>query len=219
VASAEFAVGCVLFIVKNQFFMGIWDFSMPFSKYTKTQCHVCRHKDRRAIDNAILEGRPFRGISKVTGISVGAISRHKLNHLAQEVAKSLGEISFESMPDVENSPVLHASVPPIEDIAAQIKYLYLRVVNIMASCEKEKKYHTAIVANRQALRCLDLFFKASEELVDYQNRTSKKDDVGILRREILKALSPYKEAKIEVAKAMLKITQNDKESAYEKRRA
>ena len=182
---------------------------MTDKKNKRVVCHVCRHKDRRAIDNAILDGKSLTVISKVIGISVGAISRHKLNHLAKEVAKSLGAVSFDSLPDVENMPVLHAAVPPIEDIVAQIKYLYVSVVSVMAKCEKRSEYSTAIMANKQALHCLDLFFKASEELVRYQKRGSTVNDVDVLRREILKALTPFKEAKIEVAKAMLKITKDD----------
>lgn len=182
---------------------------MVTKKKIRVLCHVCRHKDRRAIDNAILEGKPLKIISEATGISIGAVSRHKLNHLAKEVAKSLGTLRFDSMPDVENLPVLHASVPPVEDIAAQIKYLYLRVINIMTKCEEKSHYSAAISANKQALRCLDLFFKASEELVRHQTRGSSVNDVDMLRREILKALTPYKEAKLEVAKAMLKLTKDE----------
>lgn len=172
-------------------------------------CHVCRHKDRRAIDNAILEGKQLKVISEASGISIGAISRHKLNHLAREVAKSLGTLKFDSMPDVENMPVLHASVPPIEDIAAQIKYLYLNDINLMKKCTELGEHQAAISASKQALSCLSLFFKASEELVRYQNRGDSVGDADVLRREILKALTPYKEAKLEVAKAMLKLTKDD----------
>lgn len=183
---------------------------MHENKNKRVLCHVCRHKDRRAIDNAILDGRPLKDISAATGISKGAISRHKLSHLAQEVAKSLGTLSFDSMPDVENLPVLHASVPPIEDIAAQIKYLYVSVVNVMTKCEKNEDFGTAVKANKQALSCLDLFFKASEELIRYQRRGSATNEAEVLRREILRALTPFKEAKIEVAKAMLNVTKDDK---------
>lgn len=181
---------------------------MVVKKINTGVCHVCSHPQRRAIENAILDGKSYKAISRASGVSVGSLSRHKNNHLAKEVAKSLGTLRFDSLPDVENLPVLHASVPPIEDIAAQIKYLYVSAVSFMNACEKKGNYSGAISSNKQALTCLDLFFKASEELVRRQKRDTTVSDVDILRRDVLKALTPYKEAKLEVAKAMLKITQD-----------
>ena len=45
------------------------------------KCSICRRPDRSLIDTALIEGVPLRNIVEQFGTSLGALSRHKENHL------------------------------------------------------------------------------------------------------------------------------------------
>lgn len=53
-------------------------------------CSICRHKQRRAIDRALIGGTPQTEIAREHGVSQAALSRHLHRHLGPEVAHALG---------------------------------------------------------------------------------------------------------------------------------
>lgn len=66
-------------------------------------CTLCRHAEREGIERALVAGEPYRSIAARFGVSMGAIDRHKSDHLparlvaaerAQEVA-SAGRVMAE----------------------------------------------------------------------------------------------------------------------------
>jgi hypothetical protein len=51
-------------------------------------CTVCHHPQRDAIDQALVASEPFRNVSLRFGTSVGALFRHKANHVPQALVKA-----------------------------------------------------------------------------------------------------------------------------------
>ena len=51
-------------------------------------CSICGHADSEAINKALIEGRPHRGIAKQFRTSEAAMYRHKQNHLPQALLQS-----------------------------------------------------------------------------------------------------------------------------------
>ena len=61
------------------------------AKSVGRKCSVCNHPDRNEIDKALVtRSTSYRNISERFGVSVGALSRHKANHLPRlvEAAKA-----------------------------------------------------------------------------------------------------------------------------------
>ena len=56
------------------------------AKSVGRKCSVCNHPDRNEIDKALVtRSTSYRNISERFGVSVGALSRHKTNHLPRLV--------------------------------------------------------------------------------------------------------------------------------------
>ena len=56
------------------------------AKSVGRKCSVCNHPDRNEIDKALVtRSTSYRNISERFGVSVGALSRHKANHLPRLV--------------------------------------------------------------------------------------------------------------------------------------
>ena len=51
-------------------------------------CTICRHTDRDAINKALVEGRPYRGIAVQFKTSEAAMYRHKRRHLSRALIQS-----------------------------------------------------------------------------------------------------------------------------------
>lgn len=51
-------------------------------------CTVCSHRDRDALERALLSGQSFRNIAKQFGTSSSALFRHRADHLPATLAKS-----------------------------------------------------------------------------------------------------------------------------------
>lgn len=51
-------------------------------------CTVCTHKDRKKIDEMILQGVSLRNISKQFNLNYQSINRHKKNHVPDTLVKS-----------------------------------------------------------------------------------------------------------------------------------
>ena len=51
-------------------------------------CTVCSHPERDAIDTAILDRRSNRSIASQFGVSIGAVQRHKDNHIPEHLSKA-----------------------------------------------------------------------------------------------------------------------------------
>jgi len=51
-------------------------------------CTVCRHPRRSEIDKELVAGEPLRVLAKRTGTSVGALFRHRRDHIPAALAKA-----------------------------------------------------------------------------------------------------------------------------------
>lgn len=98
-------------------------------------CTVCTHAARAAIETALVDGVSFRNIAKQQRVSIGALSRHKAEHLprvlaagqaAQEPVRALAK--QRGVP--EHAAALAARVAGQEQAAAQ------RGIDLMAELER-----------------------------------------------------------------------------------
>lgn len=56
------------------------------------ECAVCKHKDRKAVEKAIIEGSSYREIIKQYKISLGSLSRHLAEHVNVSETDTGGQV-------------------------------------------------------------------------------------------------------------------------------
>ncbi len=61
---------------------------IDYNRLMPRTCTVCSHRDREAIDQALVSGEPFRHIATRTGTSTAALQRHKHDHVPRSLAKA-----------------------------------------------------------------------------------------------------------------------------------
>ena len=150
-------------------------------------CTICTHDQREEIDKALVSGTPYRNISKRFSVSMGALSRHRADHLPSHLAKAQ-----------EAREVAQA-----DDLLAQVRDLQTKALRILARAEKTGRLRTALAGIREARANLELLAKLLGEL-------QQEGTVNIvlapewveLRTVILAALTPYPDARLAVAQAL-----------------
>ena len=119
-------------------------------------CTVCSHPDREDIDQALLEGGPYRGIAQRYEASASAVYRHKQDHLPKALVRA-----------VEAQVVEHGA-----DLLDQLQDLQQRAHRILDQAEAAGDLRTALAAIREARGCVELLGKATGELADYYRKAS-----------------------------------------------
>jgi len=158
------------------------------------RCKVCRHKDRLKIDEAIIAGQTLASLSSKAGVSEASLHRHKTRHMDIQIITS----------STLKAPI---RVPVKEDthmgnIAHRVGSLYLKSVRLMEKAEKGGNLSVAVAANKQALNCLEVYFKSSEVAYSLKKRIDAEESMAKLRGAVLEALAKFPEAKLAVARAL-----------------
>jgi hypothetical protein len=153
-------------------------------------CTICRHPERDTINAALIAGDPFRNIAERTGTSVGALTRHKAEHLPATLAKAT-EAKETALAD---------------DLLAQVKALRNKSISILTAAEKAGDLRTALLGIREARSCIELLLEVEGEL-------NRNPTINILvapewielRSVLLRALEGHPEARTAVALALTQV--------------
>ena len=156
------------------------------------KCTVCAHEERATIDQALINGKSLRNVSKQYGVTDAALFRHNANHLPTDLAMAH---------DAKN-------VARADDLLSHVQELQARAMSILDQAEGSGDLRTALSAIREARGNLELLAKLLGKL--QQEGTT---NVNILiapawleiRAAILTALTPYPEARLSVAGALTKV--------------
>ncbi len=103
-------------------------------------CTICTHPEKEAINQALVNGEPFRHIAARYGTSTGALQRHKADDLPSIMVKS-----------EEAREVAHA-----DDLVWQIKQLRNKAIGILGKAETAGDLKTALMGVREARACIEL---------------------------------------------------------------
>lgn len=159
-------------------------------------CTVCRHPDKERIDAYLLSGAsPGYVARRFDNVKIGAVRRHKKRHLDTVLPTRLAP------PDVKDCS---GKALEMGDIAGQVRDLYKQAREIMDQSKKEGDLQTSLKGNSQALRCLEVYFKASEAAFKIQQEQGKGTSITKLRELLMEALENHPEAKRSVAEALTK---------------
>jgi hypothetical protein len=151
------------------------------------RCTICEHPERVEIDKQLIERRSFRNITEHFSLSLGALHRHKSDHIDENLAKAK-----------EAQEVAQA-----DNLFDQVSDLQKKALSILSKAEAEKDYRAANGAIREARGCLELLAKLLGEL-------NERPQINILiapewlslRNLILEALESYPEAMFSVSRAL-----------------
>ncbi len=151
------------------------------------RCTICDHPQRVEVDRQLIEAESFRNISERFSISLGALHRHKSDHIDENLAKAK-----------EAQEVAQA-----DNLLDQVRGLQKKALNILSKAEAAKDYRAATGAIREARGCLELLARLLGELNEGQTINILIAPEWLsLRNVILEALEPYPEARISVSTAL-----------------
>jgi hypothetical protein len=150
-------------------------------------CTVCEHRDREAIDRALVGSASNRSVASLYDVSEAAVRRHKANHLPAKLVMA------------ERA----AEMAEADNLLDQVRDLQSRTLAILEAAEETRQHRTALGAIREARSNLELLAKLLGEL-------DSRPTVNILvsaewlelRAVIVGALEPYSEARGAVLRAI-----------------
>jgi len=156
-------------------------------------CTICTHADRAAIDQALLNGEPFRHIAERTGTSTTALTRHKAEHISSTIAKARDAVE----------------VAQADDLLREVRQLKAKAVSLLLQAEQAGDYRTALAGIREARACVELLLEVEGELDrrPIVNVTVSTEWLTI-RTTLLDALSTHPEARHAVVVALGKVDSN-----------
>jgi hypothetical protein len=147
-------------------------------------CTVCGHRERAAIDAALVANEPFRHIAARFGSSTTALQRHKAEHLPASLMKAQAA----------------TEVAQADQLLAQVRGLHGRARGLLDKAEQAGDLRTALLGVREARGCLELLAKLLGELDERPQVNLLVNPEWLRVRDLLlDALAPYPDARAAVA--------------------
>jgi hypothetical protein len=131
-------------------------------------CTVCRHKDRQAIDQAIVRGQSLSGIARDFAASEDALARHAESHLPQSLVKA------EAAREVASAGTLQAEMTALAADANRIR----------ERAEQSGDLKTALQGLREVVRLLELKARVTGELASAQVSVTVNTQINELTIEL-----------------------------------
>ena len=112
------------------------------AKSVGRKCSVCNHPDRNEIDKALVtRSTSYRNVSERYGVSVGALSRHKANHLPRLV---------QAAEAAEEAQAVTSGAALIDELDSLLN----RALAILEAAEGSGQLRVALQAIREARECI-----------------------------------------------------------------
>jgi transposase-like protein len=109
---------------------------------------VCDDPQRHGIDEALVDGAPYRSVAKRFGLSESAVYRHKTEHLPAHLLKAK---------DAEEAA-------RADDLLEQVRNLQTHALDVLERAEEAGDLRTALAAISQAQGNLELLGKLACDL-------------------------------------------------------
>lgn len=155
------------------------------------RCTVCVHPDRPAIDQALINHRPFRDIAGHFNVSKSAAVRHHDDHLPATLAKAK-----------EAEDVRHAV-----DIVQQLKAVNGASLNVLSDARRAGDGLLVLKAVDRVVRQIELQARLLGELDDAPTiNVFTSPDWQALERVITETLGAYPDARIALAARLAELS-------------
>jgi hypothetical protein len=153
-------------------------------------CTICTHKQRTAIDKALVARQAFRHIAKRYSVSTAALVRHSDDHLPSSLLKA------QAAREAANADAL----------LAQVVDLRGKALSVLEKAEGSDDLRAAVSAIREARGCVELLAKLAGELKDAPtiNLVLSAEWLTI-QGAVLRALEPHPAARLDVASELERV--------------
>ena len=153
-------------------------------------CTVCVHDDRPAVDQALVNHRPYRNIAAQFRLSTSALVRHHDDHLPETLTKATAA----------------EETARADDLLEQVRALRTKSLQLMLAAEKAGDLRTALAGIREARACVELLAEMSQAI-------DRRPTLNLLiapewllaRSTLIAALAPYPEARAAVAASLVRL--------------
>ena len=154
------------------------------------RCTVCTHPDAPAINQAMVNHRPFRRIAVQFSLSLSAVIRHHDDHLPETLTKAKAA----------------EETARADDLLEQVRALRTKSLQLMLTAEKSGDLRTALAGIREARACVELLAEMSQAI-------DRRPTLNLLiapewllaRSTLIAALAPYPEARAAVAASLVRL--------------
>lgn len=151
-------------------------------------CTVCRHPQRPAIEAALVTGVSYRNIVEQYGVSLGALTRHKTDHLPAALVQAQ-----------QAEEVAHA-----DSLLDQVQTMQARTLVILQQAEQAGALGIALGAIREARGNLELLAKLTKQLDERPVvNVLLAPEWLVVRAALLDALQPHPAARVAVAERLV----------------
>lgn len=167
------------------------------------QCTVCTHRDRDAIETALLQGGTFREIAERYGPSIASLHRHKQAHMTVVVAEDAKRKEVEAQRRGLN--VLSET----ESMYRRLSRLVERAEGTLEDVEGGARVTDITQLSRELRGWLELWAKVKGELIERKMVLHASPEFDQFMQAIQAALRPYPEAMRAVIEAVQGIGHTD----------
>lgn len=155
------------------------------------RCTVCNHEQVESINSELMAGTTLDGLVEKYGVSRAALHRHKQNHLTGQIAK------------VQQAQLSEKT----ESVMTQVLEISKRANDIYEQSAMSDNPSLGLRALKELRETTSLCAKLTGELregltVINQNMITTSPEWLSMRTSILRALTPYPEAKKAVIRAL-----------------
>lgn len=161
-------------------------------------CTICNHREREAIDKALVDGGAFRNIAQHFAVSATALFRHKAEHLPATMVKA-----------AEAEDVAHAI-----DVVRQLRDINKAALAVLTDARKDRDGELSLKAIDRIQRQIELQAKLLGELSDApQVNVLVAPEWLTIRSTLVSVLAPFPEARAALSGALLKLEATSGHSA------
>lgn len=152
-------------------------------------CTICKHPDRSAIEQAVVNGASVRNIASQFGVGYQSVERHTKTCIPQSIQQSQAA--------KEEAQAL--------DVVAQLRDINQVTLDILKEARDKKKNGMALFAIDRVMKQLELQAKLLGAIDTPQVNIYLAPEWQIIRSTLVQALTPYSDARIAVAAALSKL--------------
>ena len=151
------------------------------------RCTICLHKERSAIDKALVEREPFRHIASQFQVSTASLVRHSDDHLPSSLVRAQKA----------------TEAAQADELLAQVVDLRDKALAILEKAEAANDWRAAVGAMREIRANIELLGKLAGQLRDAPTvNIVLSAEWQSVQASVIMALEPHPEARLAVAQAL-----------------
>lgn len=165
---------------------------------TGRPCTICTHPARAEIDRGMLSGTPYWNIAERFDVSLGALARHRQEHVPAALARAVEAQTAER--ELRDAAAL----------LAELDALHGRTLAILEKAERAGDLRTALGAIREARANVALIGEVLQ-LIDRRPVVNvlTLPELQTVRSALLTALAGFPDARIAVAQVLAELESGD----------